>query len=214
MPRKKVSQAAPANLSEKDPTISAMFVFGKDEAGQVRGARFLETKPDIEAAAKDLGLRIVKNPVGPFAELAMKLPLGRMYASGKAFIPSIRADLYAKLLSAEKSSHQAADAAEAGVALESLDNLEGIPDKEPYPSLPTYPALPEDWQNIDVDHLVLLHGGAAVGWWEAIVVQRQQNILTLRLRDYPQQGIFLRHRFAVALINPGKANPAASTARP
>jgi len=213
MPSKKVPQSQPAKRGEKDPTISAMFVFGKDENGQARGARFLEAKSEIELAAKDLGLQIVKSPVGAFAELAMKLPLGRMYASGKAFIPNIRADLHAKLLNSEKSSLQAADAAEVGIVPESLDNLEGIPDKEPYPPLPTYPALAQDWQNIDIDHLVLLHGGATVGWWEAVVVQRQQNILTLRLRDYPQQGLFLRHRFAVALTNPGKASPADNTAR-
>lgn len=206
MTRKKASKPAPKEKSDKDPTISALFVFGVDETGQTRGARFLEAKPEIEAAAQDLQLRVVKNPTGAFAELAMRLPIGRMYASGKAFIPNVRADLHAKLVEAEKSAFQVTDALAAGIQPEALDNLTGIPDNGPRAPLPTYPQLPDDWQSIEVGHLVLLNGGATVGHWEAVVIELQQNILTLRLRDYPEQGTFLRHRYSVALLNPCKTS--------
>ena len=40
------------------------------------------------------------------------------------------------------------------------------------------------------------------GWWEAIVLERKDDVFTLRFRDYPQLPKFFRHRSAIALINP------------
>jgi hypothetical protein len=34
-------------------------------------------------------------------------------------------------------------------------------------------------------------------------LKREDELLTLRLRDYPKQGTYLRHISQVALINPG-----------
>jgi hypothetical protein len=39
------------------------------------------------------------------------------------------------------------------------------------------------------------------GWWEAIVIERNDDMLTLRFRDYPKLPKFSRHRAAVALIS-------------
>ena len=40
------------------------------------------------------------------------------------------------------------------------------------------------------------------GWWEAIVLARTGDMLTLRFRDYPKLPKFARHRAAVALMSP------------
>ena len=40
------------------------------------------------------------------------------------------------------------------------------------------------------------------GWWEAIVLDRKDDMLTLRFRDYPRLPKFFRHRSAVALMSP------------
>ena len=40
------------------------------------------------------------------------------------------------------------------------------------------------------------------GWWEAIVLARTGDMLTLRFRDYPKLPKFVRHRAAVALMSP------------
>jgi hypothetical protein len=45
----------------------------------------------------------------------------------------------------------------------------------------------------------------APGWWEAIVIGREDAILTLRYRDFPKLPKFERHVSTVALINPGPA---------
>ena len=82
-------------------------------------------------------------------------------------------------------------------------NDEPLPDTEKIAPLPTYPTLPRDWSMVDVNDLVLITAGAEYGWWESIVIKREQEILFLRLRDEPKNGVFVRHRQGVALINPG-----------
>jgi hypothetical protein len=54
-----------------------------------------------------------------------------------------------------------------------------------------------------VGHLVIAHENAIEGWWEAIVLARDGDILTLKWRDYPKQQHVLRHVGAVALLKPG-----------
>jgi hypothetical protein len=45
-----------------------------------------------------------------------------------------------------------------------------------------------------------------VGWWEAVVVERTGDLVTVRYRDYPQYPnicpSMIRHRSAIALISP------------
>ena len=39
------------------------------------------------------------------------------------------------------------------------------------------------------------------GWWEAVVTERNGDLVTVRYRDYPQYPPMVRHRSAVALIS-------------
>jgi hypothetical protein len=41
-----------------------------------------------------------------------------------------------------------------------------------------------------------------VGWWEAVVVERNGDLVTVRYRDYPHYPPMVRHRSAIALISP------------
>jgi hypothetical protein len=78
---------------------SPLFVFGLDENGKARGARFNEVKDDIVRAALDMRCWVVQDPFTPadLAAIGMKLPVGRLYASGRAFIPPIKLGLYNEL---------------------------------------------------------------------------------------------------------------------
>jgi hypothetical protein len=40
------------------------------------------------------------------------------------------------------------------------------------------------------------------GWWEAIVIERNGDLVTVRYRDLPDYPHTLRHRSAIALISP------------
>jgi hypothetical protein len=63
------------------------------------------------------------------------------------------------------------------------------------------PGLPATWDEIAVGHLVIAHEGVKDGWWEAIVLARDGDMLTLKWRDYQQPNI-VRHAGSVALLKP------------
>ena len=84
---------------EKKPTVAPdhLFVFGIDDEGKPRGARFAELNDKVVTAAGNMNLKSVHSASAAFSGIAMKLPVGRLYASGKAFVPPIRRDLVDKL---------------------------------------------------------------------------------------------------------------------
>jgi hypothetical protein len=81
------------------------------------------------------------------------------------------------------------------------DRLNQLADPKPAPG------LPRTWDDIDVGHLVLALDEPCNGWWEAIVLARDGDMLTLKWRDYPNEGSAgIRHRAAVALLKAAPAN--------
>lgn len=67
--------------------------------------------------------------------------------------------------------------------------------------LPVATGLPQTWDEIGPGHLVIAQEALEYGWWEAIVLARNNDMLTLRFRDFPKLPKFARHRAAVALIS-------------
>ena len=67
------------------------------------------------------------------------------------------------------------------------------------------PGLPATWDAIDIGHLVIARDELAAGWWEAIVVARDGDMLTLKWRDYPKQAPAVLHRAALGLLRPTAA---------
>jgi hypothetical protein len=193
-----------------DPKTSEapdIVLFGLDESRKPRAARFGSTHAHLTARAAEL-MRLTACPVNSpaLAEIAEKLPTGRMYANGRAFVPNVRRDLYAKLIAAAatniggnsqgQSDESAQKPAEAAAAAN-----EGAPSPAEPP--PTAVAYPRDWNDISVGHLVIASGGVTDGWWEAIVIGLEGDMLTLRWRDFPKYPKFAQHRSAVALLKPG-----------
>ena len=65
------------------------------------------------------------------------------------------------------------------------------------------PGLPTTWDDIAVGHLVIAQEeGAKAGWWEAIVLARDGDMLTLKWRDWPGYPNVTRHAGSVALLKP------------
>ena len=198
--------------SDKGPaTVDQLFVLGLDENGKPRGARFAELKDNIASAAVDMNCRVLIDQPETVSDIAMKLPVGRIYASGKAFIPNIRRDLYDKIseaaqIAAEKSDteNEAGAAQQSAVVKSLIDQVDAAPAEARCVS-PVTSGLPRSWETIGVGHMVVFHESPDDGWWEGIVIQREGDLLTLRLRDFPKQGTFVRHINTVALVNPGLA---------
>jgi hypothetical protein len=174
------SAAAPAA-----PT-AAVIVLGYDDEQKPRGARFVDAKPDLVTKAAELmDLKVYQATSEDVAAIAEKLPVGRLYANGRGFVPNIRQNLYSDLVVA--------------LALEPEAALSPENDKD---SLPAARGLPRSWDEVGPGHLVIAQESLEYGWWEAIVLERKDDVFTLRFRDYPKLPKFFRHRSSIALMNP------------
>jgi hypothetical protein len=159
-----------------------LIVVGRDEAGKPQAARFPASQRDsVTKAAKAMNLVVGKVDTGALAELAEKLPTGRLYATGRGFVPPVRQNLYDKLVEQLK--------------------LAGQPVPEPTDvSVPAAPGLPVNWDKVEVGQMVI--GGEGQAWYPAVVIARDADMLTLKWRDYPQEPTVIRHASAVALLKP------------
>jgi hypothetical protein len=122
-----------------------------------------------------------------------KLPAGRIQADGQPFLPFVRRDLYDQLvaIAASQETPQGAIASQPPSA--------GAVPAAGQPA----PGVPRTWDDIATGHVVIAQDDDAdEGWWEAVVVDRTNDVLTLRWRDYPKYKPFMRHVAAIALLNP------------
>jgi hypothetical protein len=146
-----------------------LIVLGFDDQQKPRGARFVDAKPDlVTKAAEMMGLKVYQVAQPELAEFAKKLPVGRLYANGRGFVPNVRPELYSDLVVA--------------LALEPDAALSKNDDKD---SLPAARGLPRSWDEIGAGHLVIAQESLDYGWWEAIVLARKGDTITLQYRDYP-----------------------------
>jgi hypothetical protein len=186
---KRSSSSAPA-------PATPLIVLGFDDQQKPRGARFVDAKRDLVTKAADLmQLKVYEATAEEVAELAKKLPLGRLYANGRGFVPNIRQSLYSDLVVA--------------LALEGQAALSKNGDND---SLPPARGLPRSWDEVAAGHLVIAQESLEYGWWEAIVLERKGDRFTLQYRDYPHLPKFVRHRSGIALMCPptDDAKPAAA----
>jgi hypothetical protein len=168
--------AAPAD------SAATLIVLGYDDEQKPRGARFVDAKPDLVTKAAELmGLKVYQATSEDVAAIAKKLPVGRLYANGRGFVPNIKRELYSDLI--------------AELAVEPEAALSPESDKD---SLPAARGLPRTWDEIAPGHLVIAQ--LRRGWWEAIVIDRKDDMFTLRYRDYPKLPKFVQHRSAIALM--------------
>ena len=133
-----------------------------------------------------MGLKVYKTTSPDVAEVAKKLPVGQLYATGRAFVPNMRQSLYSDVI----------------VALAAEPQQAAVGPDDDKASTPVARGLPRTWDEIAPGHLVIAQEAAGYGWWEAIVIGRNDDMFTLRYRDYPKLPKFSRHRSAIGLMSP------------
>jgi hypothetical protein len=178
---KAATQVAPAKkTTPAKPPGKVYVLFGADEYAKPRAARFSGADHELlTKAAATMHLRLVEVTEPEVAEIAAKLPAGRLHANAKGLVPYVKADLYTDLMFATL----------AGAA----------PQVKPDPAPQD---LPRTWDELVPGHLVIARETLEIGWWEAVVVERTGDLVTVKYRDYPQYPPMVRHRSAVALITP------------
>ena len=181
----------------KDPTVarrcpSPVVLFGIDSRGKPKAARFRKEHASLAMkAATQLQLNVLASSDPKIAEITARLPVGRVHATGRTFVPFIRHDLYDKLLAAAADGN--------GHPTRPPNGSSGASGSTPGGSAPH---LPQNWREIGVGDLVVTHEGPEEGWYEAIVVEAASDMLTLRWRDYPRERRVVRHRLRLGLLYP------------
>ncbi len=163
---------------------ASLIALGYDEQHKPRAARFTGAEAElVHKAAQLMDLKVYEAATEDLADLAKKLPVGRLYGNGRGFVPNVRQSLYSECIVALAVEPQAAVGKDQD-------------------ELPVATGLPRTWDEIAPGHLVIAQEGLDYGWWEAIVIARNGDMFTLRFRDYPKLPKFARHRNAIALMSP------------
>jgi hypothetical protein len=183
-----------SDSKNRDGDTNITVLFGTDEHGKPRAAYFEAVDPELmtraAAAMKLQLLRITATQL----ELAKQLPAGRIHANGTGFVPPIRPDLYSALQLAAESPQQ------SGPTGSTVARSPAVARRAPVHG------LPKNWDSIEVGDLVIALEKLNEGWWEAIVIATDKDMLTLKWRDYPSFPRIRVHRTAVALLKPAAAD--------
>jgi hypothetical protein len=187
----------------QQPTPEAgepIVLFGLDQHGKPQAARFPQAQASLATkAAAQLKLQVLPISNATLADLAARLPMGRVHATGRGIVPFVRRDLYDKLLAASGTTAPAQPAAPASPTNETA--------AQPVAQATTSKAeakRPANWPTIAAGHVVIAQSKYPEdGWWEAIVTAATPDMLTLRWRDNPRERAVSRHRVSVGLMYPG-----------
>lgn len=128
----------------------------------------------LAKAAATMGMRLAVPISKKHLEIVSKLPVGKIHATGNGLVPNVDQKLYDQIN------------ALVGGDTGSISS-----------------SLPKSWKELVPGHVVLAQDGLEDGWWEAIIVKKSADALTLRWRDYPGQSEFVRP-IAWHYIAPGK----------
>jgi hypothetical protein len=188
--------AANNGKQEKLPSGASLVLYGLDEGGKPRAAYFAAKDAALaKKAAGLMGLTVLPVASPQQIEIAAKLPVGRLYSSGRGLVPNVRATLYEKLI-------EAAPGVAAGS--QNSSKAEGQkPGLEQNPKAGSARQWPESWDAIDVGHVVIVQEAEKEsGWSEATVVQKNGDMFTLHWQAPPNKKLVTRHRLNLALLCP------------
>ncbi|MFF9550334.1 hypothetical protein [Methylobacterium fujisawaense] len=194
---------APAPAAEPPP---AVIVFGRDERGRPHASRFMgDEAAEAENAARLMGLYLARANTELLRDLAARLPAGRLFPSGRGFVPFVKAELYERLLAATgmpdapMPTRAASKPADAPPPAGAGSGGKGSPDAPGGAA-----KAPGDWASIGIGSIVLACQGPMEGWWEAVVTHtRADDRFVLRWRDFPDDGEITRARNDLGLLPPG-----------
>lgn len=192
-------------------TTRSLIVFGRDDARKPHASIFL--LPEVEAAegaAKLMGMHSHRIEPGEAVDIAMRLPRGKLFDSGKAFVPFVKGEVYARI------------AALAGVA----DERDGGPGDDKAADSPENASAGSPapvaalgggdggggaaggnggdlWAKLAVGDMVLASEGPDEGYFEARIMKaKAKGIFTLKFRDYPDAPQVDRSYYQLGLIHP------------
>lgn len=185
------------------PHAPALVVFGRDDAGKPHGSVFVESDAALaRKAAAMMAMRVMPIETDSDRALAARLPKGKVFASGKGFVPFIKGALFEELDAACPST--ADDTAEGGVVAAEVEKprpSKAAARSEPQHAEPS--RQPSGWAEIPVGSIVLARPSLSnAEWYEALVTAAKADRFTLRLCDFPDRPLIHRRRMEIGLMHP------------
>lgn len=169
-----------------------VIVFARD-GKKARGSWFpSDNKAQAHAAAEAMGMNVLDVANDDVRQLATRLPKGRIFESGKAFVPFIQGSvleaLAAHLPDGQELKAMSAGAGAGGGGQGSTSTPVEVRHH------------PKGWDDITVGSLVLACEEEKEGWFECVVQAFEDGQLRLRWLDYPAYEAFHRPPNRVALL--------------
>jgi len=137
----------------------------------------------VRKAAQAMAMRVGRANDEKSIALVQRLTKGRLFATGKALVPLVKASLYDELL----KSLSIDATSSVGTAADTSGGAPNNGDKRPPASTSNQPASMDPWDTIKIGSVVLAQdAGEDHGWWEAVVtsIGSDGETLTVRWRDY------------------------------
>lgn len=186
----------------------ALIVLGLDEGGKAHASWFGEAETDVaEKAAGVMGMAALRASTDELRGLTGKLPKGKVFASGKAFVPFVKATTFDKIATHLPSSYiwpvrAAKSAVEKPKPGKKASAARDHQTTDPNEGL----TIPEGWDKIVFGSLVLACENADEGWFPARVIQvSADGLFTLKWRDFPDWPVIVRRTHHLALLHPRHA---------
>ena len=197
--------------ADPHPThVPALAVFGRDKAGKAHASSFTEGEAKLaEKAADFMNLRVLRVRTDEHRALATKVPKGRVFASGKAFVPFVKAALFLELQTAALNGTGKPKLLPGPTPGKADEPSPATPERAPSSKKPSHangsgPAQqPCGWADIQAGAIVLAADPPHVGWYEAVVLSvAGEDRFTLRWCDWPDDPPVVRRRVQIALMHP------------
>lgn len=189
-----------------------VLIFGLDDKGRPHASRLSGDHAALaDDAAAAMQMCACPAEAGPLRLLAEKLPQGRVFASGKAFVPFVKQALYDQII-----GHLPEGVTVPERALERVRASDGA---QPMPgstatvgvsasaarqaATPQRGSIPHDFSLIKAGSVVLASVDREDGWWPAIVTEEKgDDLFELQWQDWSDWEPFLRKRERLALLHP------------
>lgn len=198
-----------ATFPSQDPAASAaaLIVLGRDNTGKPHASWFDDGDASLATKAAGLmGMAAVPVTNDELRGLARQLPEGRVFASGRAFVPFVKGSLFDQLAkhapdplpkpintTAPETPASKSDDKPATAGVKGATQTATIP--KPMPA--------QDWDQIKTGRVVLAIEGPDEGWWPAVIAEdKGDDLFMLRWRDWPDEPPILRRRHNLALMHP------------
>lgn len=191
--------SAKQTVRTKAGGVPHVLLVGLDDQGKPHASWFEKNQADAAAVAADImGMALLDVTTDELSAIATKLPRGKLFESGKAFVPFVKRTVYDQLATYFDEEFLASTAARVEAAQAAAAEGYAKASKGEVP-----PRQPEDWSKIVVGDLVLAEDAPSEGWFEAEVIEQAANEqFRLKWRDWPDLPNFTRGITDIALLHP------------